>query len=294
MNNQPKYKRQRFLLAFIRQLKDSVTSTDLQKLVFLCMMEEGLDFYEFIPYKFGSYSFQLAEDLNVLWKAGYISIESNSESTRIKAVGGYPQEGYPKETSFQITTERGSSLIRKAYKEYPYYAINSEIIGRFFSRKETERFKNEKQKYVKSDQMLYTIGYEGKSIEAFINILIKNDIRLLCDVRKNALSRKFGFSKNNLNHITKNVGIEYLHIPDLGIESSKRSLLRTIEDYQFLFQEYAENLPKLDHQLKQLYSLISNNDRIAIMCYEKEAAMCHRHIIRDYIVSTYHIRSEDL
>jgi hypothetical protein len=30
-NRQPTYKRQRFLLAFVRQIKDGVTSTDLQK-----------------------------------------------------------------------------------------------------------------------------------------------------------------------------------------------------------------------------------------------------------------------
>lgn len=52
INNQPTYKRQRFLLAFIRQLHEGVTATDLQKLVFLHTMKEGSDFYEFIPYKF--------------------------------------------------------------------------------------------------------------------------------------------------------------------------------------------------------------------------------------------------
>lgn len=51
--NQPTYKRQRFLLAFIRQLQCGVTSTDLQKLVFLHTISEGLDFYGFIPYKYG-------------------------------------------------------------------------------------------------------------------------------------------------------------------------------------------------------------------------------------------------
>lgn len=122
INNQPTYKRQRFLLAFIRQLQ-SVTSTDLQKLVFLHTMKEGSDFYEFIPYKFGSYSFQLAEDLDILYKDRYLTIESTFESTRIKAIGEYP-----KEQSFQITAERGNNLIRNAYRDYPYYAIKSEII----------------------------------------------------------------------------------------------------------------------------------------------------------------------
>jgi hypothetical protein len=288
-NTQPTYKRQRFLLAFIRQLQGGVTSTDLQKLVFLHTMSEGSDFYEFIPYKYGSYSFQLAEDLDILHRDGYLSIEYTPESTRIKAIGEYPQE-----TPFRIATERGYALIRKAYREYPYYAINSEIIGRLFRGEELEQFNNVKRNYAKTEQVLFTIGYEGKSIETFINTLIQNDIRLLCDVRKNPLSRKFGFSKGKLEHITETVGIKYVNIPDLGIESDKRSSLETVEDYKCLFSDYAETLPNLAPLLERVYSLLCTNVRIALMCYEREPEMCHRHVIRDYITNTHTIRSVDL
>lgn len=287
-NKQPTYKRQRFLLTFIRQLH-SVTSTDLQKLVFLHTMTESSGFYEFIPYKFGSYSFQLAEDLNILQRDGYLSADSTSESTRIKAVDEYPYED-----SFRIVTERGNNLIRKAYREYPYYAINSEITGRLFHGNELERFKNEKKNYTKTDQVLFTIGYQGKSIEAFINTLIQNDIRLLCDVRKNPISRKFGFSKGKLEHIIENIGIQYVHMPALGIESDKRSSLVTIEDYQHLFSDYAKMLPGLEPQLERVYALLRSNVRIALMCFEREPEMCHRHVIRDYIANTHSIRNEDL
>jgi hypothetical protein len=129
-NNQPTYKRQRFLLAFIRQLQGGITSTDLQKLVFLHTMSEGTDFYEFIPYKYGSYSFQLAEDLDILNRDGYLCVEYLPESTRIKAIGEYLQAA-----PFRIAIERGSALIRKAYREYPYYAINSESQDGSFTEK---------------------------------------------------------------------------------------------------------------------------------------------------------------
>jgi uncharacterized protein YwgA len=284
-NPLPTYKRQRFLLAFICQLTNGVSSTDLQKLVFLYIMKEGLDFYEFIPYKFGSYSFQLAEDMDILRKDGYLSIGD----TYIKASGKYPQE-----VSFLIATERGTTLLRKAYREYPYYSINSEITSRLFQGKELERFNNEKLNYVQTSQILFTIGYEGRTIEAFINSLIKNDIRLLCDVRKNPLSRKFGFSKAKLKHIVETVGIKYVHIPDLGIESDKRKTLKTDNDYQCLFSEYAKTLSGFKTQLDGLYSLLCSDVRIALMCYEKDAVMCHRHIIRDYLVKSHEIKCEDL
>lgn len=284
-SGQPTYKRQRFLLAFIRQFQDYVAPTDLQKLVFLHTMDGNSEFYEFIPYKFGAYSFQLAEDVDILRRDGYLT----ADNKQIKAIGTYPQDIF-----LQIATERGDNLIRKAYREHPYYAINSEIIDRIFAGHEAESFKNAKKNCAQTGQTLFTIGYEGKSIEAFANILIKNDIRLLCDVRKNPLSRKFGFSKAKLKHIMETVGIKYTHMPDLGIESDKRTSLDTPEDYRRLFGEYAKTLPGLKPQLESLYKLLRTNERIAIMCYELEPHMCHRHVIRDHIAKLYPIRSTDL
>ena len=282
---QPTYKRQRFLLSFIRQLEDGVTTTDIQKLVFLYTKKEGSYFYEFIPYKFGPYSFQLAEDIDILRRDGYLSIEN----AQVKPTGEYKREKL-----FWIADERGNDLIRKAYREFPYYAINSEISDRLFARNEAERFRNEKQNYHRVEKVLFTIGYEGRSIEAFLNTLIQNDIRLLCDVRKNPLSRKQGFSKNKLMHITETIGIDYIHIPALGIESDKRSSLENAEDYRRLFEGYEKTLPSLEQELERLYFLLKANVRIALMCYEKNACMCHRHLIRDYMSNMREIRSVDL
>jgi len=289
IGNQPTYKRQRFLLSFIRQLFGGVTATDLQKLVFLHMMSENADYYEFVPYKFGSYSFQLKEDLDILQRDGFVTIEYVQDSMRIKAAGDYP-----KETSFLIAPERGNALVRRAYREYPYYAINSEITGRLFSGEELVRFNNRKQVYAKTEQILFTIGYEGQSIEAFINVLIQNDVRLLCDIRKNSLSRKFGFSKRKLEHITQTVGIRYVHLPELGIESDKRCSLKTPNDYKCLFEDYKKTLLYRKAFLEEVYTLLRANTRVALMCFEHEPQMCHRHIIRDYIVDKHCVRSVDI
>ena len=281
----PKYKRQRFLLAFIRQLDSSVTLNELQKLVFLYTMKENSDYYEFLPYKFGSYSFQLAEDVDILRRDGFVK----ADSATIKAVGKYIVEDV-----FDIPAERGDNLIRRAYREHPYYTINSEMIPSLFHKDEVESFNGERQKYKQTNQTLFTIGYEGHCIEAFINILIKNGIKLLCDVRKNPLSRKFGFSNGKLEYITGTVGIEYIHIPNLGIESDKRVSLKTTEDYAKLFCEYEKTLPTLAPYLECVYTLLCSNARIALLCYEHEASMCHRHVVRDYIVNTHEVRSIDL
>lgn len=123
IGNHPTFKRQRFLLAFVQQLHSNITATDLQKLVFLHAMTEGSEFYEFVPYKYGSHSFQLAADLDTLHKDGYLSIDYTPEITEIKPVGAYTQEG-----SFNIAPERGNALIRRAYREYPYYLDSAEVL----------------------------------------------------------------------------------------------------------------------------------------------------------------------
>ena len=283
--SQPTYKRQRFLLAFIRQIDSSVSTTDLQKLVFLNTMEGQTNFYEFLPYKTGAYSYQLAEDIEILDRDGYVTVTD----TLILATGDYKQDNL-----YNIAAGRGCDLIREAYRKYPYYTINSEIIDQIFGSEEASRFKSERQKYKQSEQTLFTIGYEGKSIEAFINTLITNGIKLVCDVRKNPLSRKFGFSKSKLEQITGTAGVEYVHMPELGIESEKRSPLNSKEDYMVLFTDYEKTLPNLELHIDRVYSLLQAKSRIALMCYEKEADMCHRHVVRDYIAQAHKIKSEDL
>ena len=288
-SKQPTYMRQRFLLAFVRQLNGYIKSTDLQKLVFLYLMREGQGFYDFLPYKYGSYSFQLAEDIDILRMGGYISIDYKAEGNSITAIGEYNVE-----TAYTITAERGDALISKAYREYPYYAMNSEIIERLFFGEELERFENLKNTYSRDGDVLFTIGYEGKSIESFINLLIQNDIRILCDVRKNPISRKFGFSKGKLEHIAQAVGIKYVHVPGLGIESDKRSSLESVEDYEELFDDYEKTLLNRKRLLDEVYSLLNSDHRIALMCYEGNPDMCHRHVIRDYLINEHMLRSIDL
>jgi uncharacterized protein (DUF488 family) len=282
---QPTYKRQRYLLEFIRQIGSGVTSTDLQKLVFLNTMQEGLKFYEFIPYRYGAYSFQLAEDVDILRRDRFLAFESPI----IVAVGNYEIKN-----AFPIASERGNSLIRKTYIEYPYYSINSDIARRILKKAEAETHRTLRESYRQTSQVLVTIGYEGRTVEAFVNELIRYDVRLLCDVRKNPYSRKFGFSKEKLEHVLATIGIKYIHIPELGIDSNDRKSLVSTDDYQCLFSEYKENLPANSVTLENLYSLLQSNVRVAIMCFEKTPEMCHRHIIRDFMVNKHTIRSVDL
>ena len=115
-----------------------------------------------------------------------------------------------------------------------------------------------KEQLKQTKQMLFIIGYEGISVEHYLNILIKNDIRVLCDVRNNPFSRKFGFSKSSLQKYLGNIGIEYAHLLKLGIKSEKRNHFNFNENYRNLFFDYYASLPGQKDNLEQFISVFSN------------------------------------
>jgi uncharacterized protein (DUF488 family) len=144
---------------------------------------------------------------------------------------------------------------------------------------------------------LFTIGYEGISIDAYINKLIANHIKTLVDVRKNAYSNKFGFSKKEFQYCLEKSSIKYIHIPELGIESEKRQELKTAKSssssgYDLfgkgiknienkLFEDYKNNLLSKQKYIDKLLQTLQDNELIAIACFEADYKCCHRHVLAE-------------
>jgi hypothetical protein len=282
------YKRQRFLLEILRKLGAGATATDLQKIVFLYFLnvEAGEPCYEFVPYRFGPYSFHLAQDVEALRAGGYIGPDNRP------AVPAIPQDA-PWVDDTAIETLRGEPLIRKAYRQYPHYAIRSEIAEKILDAHDLGIVRTTSQQLESCHQTLFSKGYEGIRIEAFINVLLLRGVKLLCDVRRNAISRKFGFSAESLRHKLNNVGIQYLHVPELGIDSQKRKALFAQSDYDSLFDDYRKSLPQRRDALDLLHSLLVSNRRIALMCFERDPRCCHRTIIKEHLADAHALDTED-
>ena len=124
---------------------------------------------------------------------------------------------------------------------------------------------------------LFTIGYEGISFDAYLSRLVANNIKLLCDVRRNPLSRKYGFSKSTLRDAVESLGIRYMHIPELGISSEKRRTLETRADYEKLFRDYeCTTIANGGDKISEVAALLRLHRRIALTCFEADVCMCHR------------------
>src|SRR5581483_9221963 len=140
---------------------------------------------------------------------------------------------------------------------------------------------------------LFTLGYEGLSIDAYLNLLIMHHVALLVDVRKNPWSRKYGFSKKQLLGFTDFAGIGYHHLPALGIPSAMRHHLDTERAYQELFEHYTNYiLPEQQGAIEQLKHFLIEADHVALICFESNPQFCHRHKITEHLLqtdSTFHI-----
>lgn len=154
-------------------------------------------------------------------------------------------------------------------------AINSEIAARLMTEKELAAIAAKRPR--DTVPVLFTIGYEGSSFEGYLNRLIKNNVRTLIDVRRNPLSRKYGFSKKTLGETVQKLGIEYVHIPELGIASEQRQELNTQADYDRLFEAYEKReLAENKDFLKRIHELLRERRRVALTCFEADVCMCHR------------------
>lgn len=125
---------------------------------------------------------------------------------------------------------------------------------------------------------LYTIGYEGLTIESFIEKLKRAKIDCLLDVREIPLSRKKGFSKNVISEELKRNGIKYAHFKSAGSPKEVRDQLKETKDYDAFFKSYNNYMKTQTETLQILDAAITNNSnmRFCLMCFEKDYKTCHR------------------
>ncbi|WP_235114689.1 DUF488 domain-containing protein [Cyclobacterium qasimii] len=168
-----------------------------------------------------------------------------------------------------------SELIRYTYLNFPYFATKSQVAGTHLNLDEVSIVNSYKP--TSNKKGLFTIGYEGISLEEYLNKLLIEDVKVLCDVRKNSRSMKFGFSKNQLKSACEGLGIQFIHIPEVGINSDKRKELHVQADYDALFEEYNQTvIQETFEQQDFLIDLIHKNQRVAITCFEADICQCHR------------------
>ncbi len=272
--------RQKVLISVINELGARASKFMIEKNLFLLNQEEGMNdlvnFYHFFPYKYGPYSYMSYIDIAALKSKGLINEQDKKLTLMPLGKSVIKNIDFKiKQKVAKIATKFKSDQEIKSYvyDNYHWFTVNSN---------------SPRMKLQKTEPGISTIGYEGRDIDSFLNSLLEKGIDILVDVRYNPFSMNFSFTKNKLRKYLESVGIEYLHIPELGIRGESRKNLDTKEDYEKLFSTYKETtLQNQKAEIKKLIQL-SKKKRIALMCFEHSKEMCHRGIISDFL-ETEHI-----
>jgi len=265
------FTRQKVLLQFLRESGGSSSRMVLTKKLFL-MREEtasrgGSAFYEFLPYHFGPFSFVLYHDLRHLERDGLIG-RTGSADVALTDAGKTQPTNLAEQVRLDIQringqygSLSGEQIIDSVYERYPWYTMLA---------KRTDQRRVERRT---AEPAVYTIGYEGFQVDGFLNRLLEEGIERLIDVRQNPVARKYGFHRSTLNRLSEDVGIEYLHLPELGIRSALRTQLESEQDFDELFGWYRTSLAVTD--VERVAELM-NNKPSALMCMEASPRNCHR------------------
>lgn len=277
--------RRKILLALIEAFGGLLLKTDCQKLLFLFCLRSGKNYYDFFPHKYGNFSLILSQDRDRLANLGFLTSHSDFQ---LQGNQSYLDQIKEKDRVVlqalvsEVGDLRGEELIRKVYLEFPHYVSRSQIAAKVLRRSEYEQVS--RSWYSAQSSCLFTVGYEGMTIDAYLNILVSNNIAVLVDVRKNPISMKYGFSKTRLSDYARIAGIAYTHIPDLGIPSNLRQELDSKAAYQNLFDYYSSHiLPDHNDALERLKAIVSDHGRVAITCFEADYQFCHRHKVTEYL-----------
>jgi ParB family chromosome partitioning protein len=130
-----------------------------------------------------------------------------------------------------------------------------------------------------------TIGYSQKTLQDLVSLLKLAKVTLLIDVRRNPQSMyKPEFNKDKLEKELTGIGVEYIHMPQLGIPREARDEVYegTVTPKELLEQYEKEVLR--ERGLNSLLETVKNKGTFALLCTEVDPTMCHRHKIAQVLV----------
>lgn len=237
--------------------------------------------YRFVPSPYGPWSFQLEADLKKAVRKGKVLEEEGCYALADpSAIGTEPDPQVLHvfgEVLEELADRPRGAFLASIFQKEPFQGImlQEELVGPIPDPELIRTIRGLRP--TQTQEALFTIGYEGKPLEDYLGELLRQRVNALCDVRKNPMSRKFGFSKKTLQHACRILGIRYEHFPGLGIPKEDRCKIESEADRQALLDRYeAGYLAEARASLRALQATWRKERRIALTCYEREPSECHR------------------
>jgi uncharacterized protein (DUF488 family) len=133
---------------------------------------------------------------------------------------------------------------------------------------------------------IYTIGYEKRSIDEYVELLVAAQIDAVVDVRETAWSYKPGFSKTAFEAALAARGIRYVHAKFAGNPKAIRRNASSHNACLAAYRQYLDGKPDVIVQLDEvIIDLHAEGRRVALTCFERHPGDCHRSIVADAIAA---------
>lgn len=146
---------------------------------------------------------------------------------------------------------------------------------------------------------IWTIGHSTLAIDAFLGLLRAHKIEAVADVRLMPGSKRYPhFNREVLSASLQQIGMEYVHFPELGGRRKPRSDSPNTAWRNEAFRGYADHMETAEFQRGMArLSAFAAKKHVAILCAEAVWWKCHRALIADWLkvrgVEVLHILSEN-
>ena len=127
-----------------------------------------------------------------------------------------------------------------------------------------------------------TIGFTKKAAETFFELLTKNGVERLIDIRLNNNSQLAGFTKiNDLKYFLEKLGgIEYYYFDFLAPTKRIRDTFRESKDWDLYTKQFLQLLEERK-VLEKLDEKFFKGKTCCLLCSEANFEHCHRKLVKD-------------
>jgi uncharacterized protein (DUF488 family) len=134
---------------------------------------------------------------------------------------------------------------------------------------------------------LFTVGHSTRGLDKLVELLREHEVTLLADVRTVPGSRRMPhFGGAALTAVLPRLGIDYVHLPELGGLRRPRPDSPNTGWRNESFRGYADHMatPEFQAGLDRLLALARDRG-VAVMCAEAVPWRCHRSLIADALLA---------
>jgi len=148
---------------------------------------------------------------------------------------------------------------------------------------------------------LFTIGTQGRKPEQVAEILFSADVELLVDVRACPSLPHDPCNSGRLSLALSIAGLAYWTERGLGVPSSVRKYAvggSADARLRYVLDWYAARLedrsPDMERAYMRVREALESSRAMALLCYEHDAATCHRSVLAEHLAKRHDLEIVNL